>query len=160
MQNWLQHLSVKEKIMAPLAGLIFVVFLVLGVALNNLITNNALETFAADTERQVVQVDNAMHIFLTGLRDGLVNMANDPLLKQGGEITRYFEQTPGADGMVAMEPAAKGGFEAQAYQLFQRYAHLFPLSAMARSMAAICSILLSNVRRTMTRVNVTGSRTV
>ena len=121
MYEWMRRLSVKEKIMAPLAGLVLVVFLVFGFVLNNLITNNAMETFRADTERQVVQVDNAMDIFLNGLRDGLVNMANDPLLKQGGELTRYFEQTPGGDGMIAMEPAAKGGFEAQAYQLFQRY---------------------------------------
>lgn len=81
MYEWMQRLSVKEKIMAPLAGLVLVVFLVFGFVLNNLITNNAMETFRADTERQVVQVDNAMDIFLNGLRDGLVNMANDPLLK-------------------------------------------------------------------------------
>ena len=46
------------------------------------------------------------------------------MLKQGGDITKYFDAsagTPGSDGMIAMDPAAKGGFEAQAYALFERF---------------------------------------
>ena len=97
---------------------------VLGFVLNKVVTNTQMDAFAANSQLQAEQVDASMDTFLTGLRDGLVNMANDPVLKQGGDITKYFDAsagTPGSDGMIAMEPAAKGGFEAQAYALFERF---------------------------------------
>ena len=121
MHDLLSRMSVKQKLMVPVSVLVCLVFLVLGVVLNSIITKNAMDTFADDTQRQAEQVDNAMDIFLNGLRDGLVNMANDPILKQGGSLTKYYEEQPGGDGMVAMDPQGKGGFELAAYQLFQRF---------------------------------------
>ena len=124
MEDFLGRLGVKQKIMVCVSVIFIVVMLVLGFVLNRVVTNTQMADFEADSRLQAEQVDASMDAFLNGLRDGLVNMANDPILRQGGEITRYFDAsagTPGSDGMIAMDPAAKGGFEAQAYALFERF---------------------------------------
>ncbi|MDD6128884.1 MAG: methyl-accepting chemotaxis protein [Veillonellaceae bacterium] len=124
MEDFLGRLGVKQKIMVCVSAIFIVVLVVLGFVLNKVVTNTQMDAFAANSQLQAEQVDASMDTFLTGLRDGLVNMANDPVLKQGGDITKYFDAsagTPGSDGMIAMEPAAKGGFEAQAYALFERF---------------------------------------
>ena len=94
----------------------------LGIVLDRVITNHEMNKFVEETDLQAVQVDRSMDLFLRGLRDGIVNMANDPILRNGGSIALYTEGEAGADGMIAMDPQAKGGFALQAYQLFQRYA--------------------------------------
>ena len=60
---------------------IFVAMLVMGIILNGIITNNQRESFHEETNLQAIQVDNTMNIFLEELRDGLVNMSNDPVLR-------------------------------------------------------------------------------
>lgn len=121
----LDRFNVKQKIMVSVSVLFIIVMAVLGIVLDRIITNSQLANFEEEADLQSAQVDNAMHLFLNGLRDGLVNMANDPILRNGGEITRYMDETvaatAGADGMIAMDPQAKGGFELAAYQLFQRF---------------------------------------
>ncbi|MBE6083955.1 MAG: methyl-accepting chemotaxis protein [Selenomonas ruminantium] len=121
----MDRFNVKQKIMVSVSILFIVVMLVLGIVLDRIITSTQLANFEEEADLQSAQVDNAMHLFLNGLRDGLVNMANDPILRAGGEITRYTDEavaaTAGSDGMIAMDPQAKGGFELAAYQLFQRF---------------------------------------
>ena len=124
MEAFLGRLGVKQKIMVCVSAIFIVVLLVLGFALNKVVTDTQMEAFTAESQLQAEQVDASMDMFLEGLRDSLVNLAEDPVLKQGGEITRYFDASagePGSDGMIAMDPAAKGGFEAQAYALFERF---------------------------------------
>ena len=124
MKDFLGHLGVKQKIMVCVSAVFVAVVLVLGLVLNKVVTDTQMNAFASESQLQAEQVDTSMDMFLQGLRDSLVTMANDPVLKQGGEITRYFDAsagTPGSDGMIAMDPAAKGGFEAQAYKLFERF---------------------------------------
>ena len=121
MGNWFSSASVRKKILLSVGGLFIVAFLVLGVVLNGILRSNALESYEQEANLQAAQVDNGMDLFLSGLRDGLVNMAEDPLLKQGGDITKYMNGDADASGMIAMDPVAKGGFEAQAYALFERF---------------------------------------
>ncbi|MBO6204410.1 MAG: hypothetical protein J6O13_12860, partial [Selenomonas sp.] len=115
MGGLLDRFNVKQKIMVSVSVLFIIVMAVLGIVLDRIITNSQLANFEEEADLQSAQVDNAMHLFLNGLRDGLVNMANDPILRNGGEITRYMDETvaatAGADGMIAMDPQAKGGFE-------------------------------------------------
>ena len=117
--------NVKQKIMVSVSALFIIIMLILGIVLDRVITSNELANFEEETVLQSTQVDNAMNLFLNGLRDGLVNMANDPVLRNGGEITRYMDEavvaTASSDGNIAMDPQAKGGFELAAYQLFQRF---------------------------------------
>ena len=117
--------NVKQKIMVSVSALFIIIMLILGIVLDRVITSNELANFEEETVLQSTQVDNAMNLFLNGLRDGLVNMANDPVLRNGGEITRYMDEavvaTAASDGNIAMDPQAKGGFELAAYQLFQRF---------------------------------------
>lgn len=121
----MDRLNVKRKIMVSVSILFVVVMLVLGFVLDRVITSSEMANFEEETDLQAAQVDNAMHLFLNGLRDGLVNMANDPILRQGGEITRYMDESvmaaASSDGNIVMDPQAKGGFELAAYQVFQRF---------------------------------------
>ena len=121
----MDRLNVKRKIMVSVSILFVVVMLVLGFVLDRVITSSEMANFEEETNLQAAQVDNAMHLFLNGLRDGLVNMANDPILRQGGEITRYMDESvmaaASSDGNIVMDPQAKGGFELAAYQVFQRF---------------------------------------
>ena len=121
----MDRLNVKRKIMVSVSVLFVVVMLVLGFVLDRVITSSEMANFEEETNLQAAQVDNAMHLFLNGLRDGLVNMANDPILRQGGEITRYMDESvmaaASSDGNIVMDPQAKGGFELAAYQVFQRF---------------------------------------
>ncbi|MCR5756443.1 MAG: methyl-accepting chemotaxis protein [Selenomonas sp.] len=125
MSGLLDRLNVKQKIMVSVSGLFIVIMLVLGIVLDRVITSNEMANFEEETVLQSTQVDNAMNLFLNGLRDGLINMANDPVLRNGGEITRYMDEgvmaTASSDGNIVMDPQAKGGFELAAYQLFQRF---------------------------------------
>lgn len=122
MEELLARFSVKQKIMVLVSAVFIATMLVLGIVLDRVITNHEMNKFVEETDLQATQVDTSMDLFLRGLRDGIVNMANDPILRSGGSITLYTEGEAGADGMIAMDPQAKGGFELQAYQIFQRYA--------------------------------------
>lgn len=118
MENW----GVKKKIIA-LASFVFILaMLAAGVILNRVITQSEMESFVEETDLQAAQVDNAMDVFLNGLRNDLVMLSENPLLKQGGAITTYYNSTiaPDAKGMIPMDPAARGGFEAAAYESFRQ----------------------------------------
>ena len=125
MGGLLDRFNVKQKIMVSVSVLFIFVMAVLGIVLDRIITNSEMTNFEEEADLQSTQVDNAMNLFLNGLRDGLVNMANDPVLRTGGEITRYMDEsvtaTAASDGNIAMDPQAKGGFELAAYQIFQRF---------------------------------------
>ena len=120
-EELLSRLSVRKKIMVLISGVFIIVMLVLGIVLDRVITSNTLASFQEETDLQASQVDNTMNILLTTLRDELVNMAEDPVLKAGGQITVYKDGVTDGEGMIAMDPQAKGGFELAAYQLFQRF---------------------------------------
>ena len=122
MEEILSRFSVKKKIMVLISILFIVVMLSLGIVLDRVITKSEMQNFEEKTKMQAEQVDASMDLFLRGLRDSVKNMANDPILRNGGNITVYIDGAAGADGMIAMDPQAKGGFELQAYQLFQRLA--------------------------------------
>ena len=117
MGGLMDRFNVKQKIMVSVSVLFIVVMLVLGIVLDRIITNSQMANFEEEADLQSTQVDNAMHLFLNGLRDGLVNMANDPILRAGGEITRYTDPDviakAASDGNIAMDPQAKGGLLAQ-----------------------------------------------
>ncbi|SHK65493.1 methyl-accepting chemotaxis sensory transducer with Cache sensor [Selenomonas ruminantium] len=125
MGGLLDRFNVKQKIMISVSVLFIFVMAVLGFVLDRIITNSQMANFEEEADLQSTQVDNAMDLFLNGLRDGLVNMANDPTLRAGGDITRYMDEavtaTAASDGNIAMDPQAKGGFELAAYQVFQRF---------------------------------------
>lgn len=124
MYEFLGRFDIKQKIMGCMAVIFVVAMLVLAVVLNQIVARTETEAFSESASREAEQVDATVDTFLSGLKGGLVNLASDPLLRQGGELTRYMDAsagTPGSDGMIAMDPAAKGGFEAAAYQLFERF---------------------------------------
>lgn len=121
MSEFLKKMGVKQKIMVLTSGAFVLAMLVLGLVLNKVITDRETANFAKETTLQASQVDNTMDIFLNNLRDGLVTLANDPTLRQGGNITVYIDQPADDKGMIAMNPQAKGGFEAAAYDVFRRF---------------------------------------
>ena len=121
MSEFLKKMGVKQKIMVLTSGAFVLAMLVLGLVLNKVITDRETANFAEETTLQASQVDNTMDIFLNNLRDGLVTLANDPTLRQGGNITVYIDQPADDKGMIAMNPQAKGGFEAAAYDVFRRF---------------------------------------
>ena len=120
-EELLSRLSVRKKIMVLISGVFIIVMLVLGIVLDRVITSNTLASFQEETDLQASQVDNTMNILLTTLRDELVNMAEDPVLKAGGQITVYKDGVTDGEGMIAMDPQAKGGFELAAYNIFERF---------------------------------------
>ena len=120
-EELLSRMSVRKKIMVLISGVFVIVMVALGGVLDRVITNNTLAGFQEEADLQASQVDNTMNILLTTLRDGLVNMAEDPILKAGGQITVYKDGEAGSDGMIPMDPKAKGGFELTLYQMFERF---------------------------------------
>jgi methyl-accepting chemotaxis protein len=117
-----ENFGVKQKIIVLVSAVFVIAMLATGLVLNRVITKTEMEGFEEETTLQAVQVDNAMDIFLSGLRNNLVMLAENPVLKQGGEITTYFNSTiaPDAKGMIPMDPAGRGGFEAAAYETFRQ----------------------------------------
>lgn len=122
MPEGMRDLGIKQKIMFLTGAVFIAAMLLLGIILNKVITDNARDTFEADSKVQAEQVDNAMNIFLDGLTNTLTNLANDPVVKQGGSITVYLDGEADAKGMIEMNPAAKGGYELALYQAFNRVA--------------------------------------
>ncbi len=125
MTDFLKDLGVKQKIMLLSGVSIFIAMVFLGVILNKVITDNVRNTFEDDAKVQAVQVDNTMNVFLMNLEAGLANLASEPAMRQGGDITKYMDGPAADSGEIAMDPMAKGGFEAATYQAFQRYAEAF-----------------------------------
>ncbi|MCR5176907.1 MAG: HAMP domain-containing protein [Anaerovibrio sp.] len=121
MAEYIKSLSVKMKIMLLTGITIFIAMVAMGIVLNRMITNNERDLFQEETKLQAVQVDTTMHIFLDGLRAGLVNIANDPLVRQGGNITVYIDGQTDSSGKIPMDPIAKGGYEAALFDSFHRF---------------------------------------
>lgn len=121
MADYLKNASVKTKLMLLIGISVFVAMVAMGVILNWTITSHERENFHAETNLQAVQVDNTIHIFLETLRSGLVNMTNDPIIRQGGNITVYIDGEADSSGKIAMDPVGKGGFEASAFDIFHRF---------------------------------------
>ena len=90
--------------------------------LNFIIVNHEEEKFVEDIRIESEQIDYSVRIFLSSLRDSLDLLAADPTLTAGGNITVYSKDMPtDAKGMIEMDPIAKGGYEAAAYDIFRRY---------------------------------------
>ncbi len=121
MSSFLDGMSVKKKIMGLTTAALLVAMLALGIVLNRVITNNEHENFIHESVMQSEQVDNSMNLFLQSLVYGIKQVANDPAMRAGGDITKYMDGTPDASGMIAMDPMGKGGYEANAYGVFQRF---------------------------------------
>ncbi len=121
MGDLIKKMGVKQKIMVLTSVAFVIAMLVLGLVLNKVITNREMANFSQETVLQASQVDNTMNIFLNDLRDGLVTVKNDPAVRQGGNVTVYIDQPADAQGMVEMNPMAKGGYEAAAYDVFRRF---------------------------------------
>ncbi len=121
MSSFLDGMSVKKKIMGLTTAALLVAMLALGIVLNRVITNNEHENFIHESVMQSEQVDNSMNLFLQSLVYGIKQVANDPVMRAGGDITKYMDGTPDASGMIAMDPMGKGDYEANAYGVFQRF---------------------------------------
>ncbi len=121
MSSFLDGMSVKKKIMGLTTAALLVAMLALGIVLNRVITNNEHENFIHESVMQSEQVDNSMNLFLQSLVYGIKQVANDPVMRACGDITKYMDGTPDASGMIAMDPMGKGGYEANAYGVFQRF---------------------------------------
>jgi len=121
MFDYSRNASVKTKLMLLIGISVFVAMVTMGIILNRTITNHERETFQNETNLQAVQVDNTIHIFLDGLKAGLINMANDPAIRQGGNITVYIDGEADSSGNIPMDPMAKGGFEAATFDTFHRF---------------------------------------
>lgn len=69
------RMSVRKKILA-LTSMVFVITMVaIGIVLDKIITDKTVSEFKDSTTREVVQVDNAMYIFLDGLQNDLKMLA-------------------------------------------------------------------------------------
>lgn len=122
LEKFFRKLSVKKKIMFFISALLIATMLIAGIILNKVIKDKTLADFQESAALQAAQVDMNMEIFLKDLSDNLAMLAKEPTLRQGGKLTVYTQELPAdAKGMIAMDPAAKGGFEAEAYGLFQKY---------------------------------------
>ena len=121
MSSFMDGISVKKKIMGLTTAALLVAMLALGIVLNRVITNNERDNFVHESITQTEEVDNTMNIFLQSLVYGIKQVANDPAMRAGGDITKYMDGTPDASGMIPMDPLGKGGYEANAYGVFQRF---------------------------------------
>ena len=137
MSNFFRELGVKQKIMLLTGVSILIAMVSLGIVLNKVITDNVMETFTEDSKLQAVQVDNTMTGFLKDLEDGLVYLASDPVIRQGGNLTSYIDGEADASGMIPMDPMAKGGYEAAAFQSFERFVNAYQGSVSTISYGAV-----------------------
>lgn len=122
MKNVFENMSVKKKIIVLLSVVFIVAMLSMGIVLDKIIAEKTQEDFIAATRREVEQVDNAIVLFLSNLKDNLKMIASNPTLKQAGNITVYTNAvSPDGSDMIPMEPLKKGGFEAEVYKIFEQF---------------------------------------
>ena len=91
------------------------------------IRNGAQADFSSATLREIKQVDNAITLFFDGMKKNVKMMAADPAIRRtDGRITVYINKPGDAKGMVAMKPLEAGGYEAESYLAYERYAKAHP----------------------------------
>ena len=83
--------------------------------------------YATATLREIKQVDNAITLFFDGMKKNVRMLAADPATRRtDGRITVYINKPGDAKGMVAMNPLEAGGYEAESYLTYERYAKAHP----------------------------------
>lgn len=122
MKDLLENMGIKWKINLVIVSIVVVAMLIMGVVIDRIVANDVKKNFSDTSSREAKQVDNGIDNLYNMLKNNLVMIGENPLMKQGGQITVYIDKEPDKSGdMITMQPLAAGGFEADVYQLFTEY---------------------------------------
>ena len=114
-------LNIRQKIIA-FTGIILTVFLlILGVLFDRMVVGNAKKELITEVATEAGQLDSSVTAYINFMGADIKQMAAEYDLRQGGSLTVYPEQMPDANGVVAMVPEQRGGFEYALWQKFARY---------------------------------------
>lgn len=117
----------RNRLIAAFMGVILVPLLIISVFLDVTVKKQTREDFINGTTREVVQVDNAIHLFFEGIKQNVKMLAVHPIARRtDGKITTYMDKVGGADGMVPMTPKENGGYEAELYKVFEDFTKTHP----------------------------------
>ena len=111
------NLSIKQKLIIAFTCVAVVpIALVMGLVSSQL-RSRAVAGFADATQRELVQVDNAMNLFMDGIGSQLDQVASDPLLKNARDsITSFLHTTE----TTRSAPLEEGGINPEVYRLLKR----------------------------------------
>jgi methyl-accepting chemotaxis protein len=119
--------GMRNRLIASFIGVLMIPLLIISVFLDTTVKKQTREDFINGTTREVVQVDNAMDLFLQGVKENTSMIATNSLIGQtDGKIMTYMDKKGGADGMVPMTPLENGGYEAELYQQFGQFIKTHP----------------------------------
>ena len=119
--------GIRNRLIAAFLVIALIPLAVVAYLTDRSIRTGAQAEFASATLREVKQVDNAITLFFDGMKKNVKMLAADPAIRRtDGRITVYINKPGGADGMVAMKPLEAGGYEAESYLAYERYAKAHP----------------------------------
>ncbi len=119
--------GMRNRLIASFIGVLIVPLLIISIFLDTTVKKQTREDFIDATTREVVQVDNAINLFLEGVKGNTKMLAMNSLTRQtDGKITTYIDKKGGADGMVSMTPLENGGYEAELYKKFEEMVKAHP----------------------------------
>ena len=122
MVDLLDRLNIQQKLMACFSLGFLLCLLLLGIVLNRMVSQDALEQAGRSALGQMQQADASLVSVERLLKADFVRLSKNEEMRLGSGLTIYSEQTGNENGILEMDPEAKGGFELRAYQLFQRFA--------------------------------------
>ena len=131
MGDWLDRLNIQQKIMACFSLGFFVCLFFLGIALNRMISTEALERAQGAAVDRMRQMDASLVSMERILKTDFLRLSQKGEIRQGSGLTVYMGQEGNENGLLEMNPEAKGGFELQAYEIFREFAKSYEKVATA-----------------------------
>lgn len=125
--TFIKSLSLRNKLIITFFVVVLIPLLGFGFFLDSMVEKQTKHDFVEATTREVIQVDNAINLFLDGLMQNTKMLATSPLTRQtDGKINVYINASAGADGMIPMTPIENGGYEAELYRMFEQFGSNHP----------------------------------
>lgn len=118
----LDRLNIQQKIMACFSLGFLLCLAMLGITLNRMVAEDAMNEAHGAALRQMQQADASLVSMERLLKKDFLRLSKNEEFRLGSGLTVYSEQEGNENGILEMDPEAKGGFELRAYQMLRDFA--------------------------------------
>lgn len=123
-----KRFSFKSKLLIYSLLLSLVPIILIGFFINNKVSETTEKDYINFSEREILQVDNAISMYFESIRENAKLLATDPeVLNIDTTITSYKDVTEGES--IEMTPSANGEKEKAIYEVFSRFGSTHPAVA-------------------------------